>query len=70
MRPVLVPPRDQQKDLHLALHSRQVFISTLVAVLEAVQEAHPFTLYLCVNGCKFLAKDFWEHRFLGQISVW
>ena len=36
---------------HLALHSRQVFISTLVALLEAVQEAHPFTLYLCVYGC-------------------
>ena len=51
MHPALVPPRDQQKELHLALHSTQVFISTLVALLEAVQKAHPFTLYLCVYWC-------------------
>ena len=70
MHPVLVPPRGHQKEFHLALYSRQIFISTLVALLEAVQEVHPFTLYLCVYGCKFPAREFWEHRFLGQISVW
>ncbi len=43
------------------------FISTPVALVEAVQEAHPITLYLCLYGCKFPAKGFWNRGSLVRL---